>query len=123
MHQANTKINDSVNPSEYIASELNRLAELRKQFEYIQSEIFSRTKKLHADLHEVEKEMEFIEKNVKYLIENTVKSSVSGNVLMAVYSQGRITWDSAGLDGYALVHPEILSLKKVGKPSVTIRRR
>ncbi len=41
---------------------------------------------------------------------------------MAVWSKGRETWDTKSLDGYALAHPEIASLRKVGDPSVSIRK-
>ena len=41
--------------------------------------------------------------------------------LMAMYVKGRTSWDSKALDGYALAHPEILSARKVGEPSVTIK--
>lgn len=47
--------------------------------------------------------------------------SLKAATLQAVYAKGRETWDSKGLAGYAIVHPEILKLKKVGEPSVSIR--
>lgn len=47
--------------------------------------------------------------------------SVKGKELQAVYSNGRTTWDGQKLAGYAIAHPEIEKLKKVGKPSVSIR--
>lgn len=47
--------------------------------------------------------------------------SIKGEKLQAVYAKGRETWDSKGLTGYAIVHPEILKLKKVGEPSVSLR--
>lgn len=40
----------------------------------------------------------------------------------AIYSKGRTTWDSKRLGGYAVAHPEILEMRKVGKPSVSIRK-
>lgn len=47
--------------------------------------------------------------------------SLKATTLQAVYTKGRETWDSKGLAGYAIVHPEILKLKKTGEPSVSIR--
>lgn len=47
--------------------------------------------------------------------------SVKGVELQAVFSKGRTTWDGQKLAGYAIAHPEIEKLKKVGKPSVAIR--
>lgn len=47
--------------------------------------------------------------------------SIKGELLQAVFSTGRTTWDTKALVGYAVAHPEIEKLKKVGKPSVSIR--
>ncbi len=41
----------------------------------------------------------------------------------AVWSKGRVSWNAKGLDGYAVAHPEIEAFKKVGNPSVSIRRK
>ena len=45
-----------------------------------------------------------------------------GRYLMAVWSKPRVTWDSSGLAGYMVAHPEIEAFKKTGKPSVSIRK-
>lgn len=45
-----------------------------------------------------------------------------GRYLMAVWSKPRVTWDGKGLLGYMVAHPEIEAFKRVGKPSVSIRR-
>ena len=47
--------------------------------------------------------------------------SVKGAQLHAVYSKGRVTWDTKGMDGYVVAHPEVAAFRKVGEPSVTIR--
>ena len=47
--------------------------------------------------------------------------SVKGELLQAIFSKGKTTWDTKALVGFALAHPEIDKLKKVGKPSVSIR--
>lgn len=47
--------------------------------------------------------------------------SCSGQSMMAVYSD-RKTWDTAGLEGYAVAHPEVLSFQKVA-PSVSFRQK
>lgn len=52
----------------------------------------------------------------------SMQSSQKGSRLQAVWSKGRETWDSKRLDGYALAHPEILSLRNIGEPSVSIRQ-
>lgn len=47
--------------------------------------------------------------------------TVKGTFLMAVYSKGRVSWDTKSLDGYAAAHPEVAQFKKTGDPSVSIR--
>lgn len=49
-------------------------------------------------------------------------ASYKADFLHAVYAKGRITWDSKGLDGYAVAHPEVAAFRKVGEPSVSIRK-
>jgi len=51
----------------------------------------------------------------------TEGKSVKSAHLHAVYTNGRVSWDAKGLDGYATAHPEIEKFKKVGDPSVSIR--
>ena len=60
---------------------------------------------------------------IKILVEEVLKGKVSvkGEKLQAIFSAGRQTWDTKALGGYALAHPELEKLKKVGKPSVSIR--
>lgn len=48
--------------------------------------------------------------------------TVKGSVIQAVYTKGRVTWDTKSLDGYAAAHPEIVQFRKVGDPSVAIRK-
>lgn len=49
--------------------------------------------------------------------------TVHGKYLMAVYMNGRVTWDTAKLDGMAIILPEILKARKEGEPSVQIRNK
>jgi hypothetical protein len=51
------------------------------------------------------------------------RDHIKGAKLIAFYSEGRTSWDTAGLDRYAKDHPEILLLKKQGKPFATIKTR
>lgn len=48
-------------------------------------------------------------------------ASVKGAVLHAIFSKGRITWDTKALEGYATAHPELLAYRREGEPSVSIR--
>jgi hypothetical protein len=48
-------------------------------------------------------------------------ASVKGAYLYAVYSRGRVTWDTKGLDRYAAEHPEVMRFRKQGHPTVSLR--
>ena len=49
-------------------------------------------------------------------------ATVKGNLIQAVYSKARVTWDSKILEGLAIAMPEIEKAKKTGSPSVSFRR-
>lgn len=49
-------------------------------------------------------------------------ASIKGQFLHAVYTKGRVTWDSKALDGYAKAHPELVEYRKEGEPSVSLRK-
>ncbi len=48
-------------------------------------------------------------------------ASVKGSRLYAMYSRGRVSWDTPSLDQYAKTHPEIVAFRKQGDPSVSLR--
>lgn len=48
-------------------------------------------------------------------------ASVKGTFLQCVWAKGKTTWDTKSLDGYALAHPEINVLRKVGEPTVRLQ--
>lgn len=48
-------------------------------------------------------------------------ATIKGAYLQAVYSKGRVSWDTKGLDGYIVAHPELEQFRKTGDPSVSIR--
>lgn len=48
-------------------------------------------------------------------------ASVKGSRAKAVFTKGRVTWNTDALDGYVVDHPELLAFRKPGKPSVSIR--
>jgi len=49
-------------------------------------------------------------------------NSIKGERLHAVWSKGRVSWNTKGLDGFAKAHPEIESFRTQGEPSVSIRK-
>lgn len=48
-------------------------------------------------------------------------ATVKAAGINAVYTAGRVTWDSKALDGFALNHPELFAFRREGKPSVSLR--
>lgn len=51
-----------------------------------------------------------------------IGSTVRGKFLLAIWNKGKTTWDTDGLNGYAVAHPEISIFKKPHEPTVTIRK-
>tara|TARA_R110000824_G_scaffold63494_1_gene166862 strand:- start:1667 stop:2053 length:387 start_codon:yes stop_codon:yes gene_type:complete len=51
----------------------------------------------------------------------TLGSSIRHDDLQAVYSRGRVKWDTAKLDGLMLAIPNIRECRNVGRPYVSIR--
>jgi uncharacterized protein YifE (UPF0438 family) len=50
-----------------------------------------------------------------------LKHSVTLAGIRAVYTAGRVTWDSKRMEEYAQTHPEVREYRKVGKPVVALR--
>jgi hypothetical protein len=48
--------------------------------------------------------------------------TVKGAHFQAVYTKPRAVWDGKALEGFAAAHPEILSFRTDGAPSVSIRK-
>jgi hypothetical protein len=48
-------------------------------------------------------------------------ASVKGAYIHAIWVKGRESWDGKLLSGFAIAHPEILTARKVGDPSVSLR--
>ena len=69
----------------------------------------------------VSEKINALEAEVKELVKQAGKS-VKGQFLHAVFTKGRVTWDSKALDGYAKAHPELSEYRKEGEPSVSLRK-
>ena len=48
--------------------------------------------------------------------------TMKGAGVQAVFTKGRVTWDSKQLEGLMMVLPELAQARKEGQPSVSIRR-
>ena len=51
----------------------------------------------------------------------TQGASIKGRRLHAVFSTGRVSWDTEALNAYALAHPEVGEFRRQGQPSVSLR--
>ena len=49
-------------------------------------------------------------------------ATVKGGALQAVFMKGRVSWDTKKLDGLMIIIPELNQARRVGEPSVVIRK-
>lgn len=119
-----------------LTEKLNRLKDMRAQadvirlhFDDLRKSIM--TPEILAQLDEIDAEYKTAAETLRDGIaelEAEIKTgvlatgeTVKGNGIMAVWNKGRESWDGKALSGYSAAHPEILSFRKIGEPSVTIR--
>ena len=88
--------------------------EIKKQLADIDAEFNNRQTAVNMAIDSLESE-------IKLDVINLGKT-VPGKFLMAVYNKARVTWDSKGLEGFMIAHPEIIAFRKEGDPTVTIRK-
>lgn len=116
---------------------LNKLSELQAQldvirlrFEELRNSIIPPEIKEQLDDMDIEQKsaqepvQEYIEKLTAEIKQDVIKegTTAKGDFLMAVWNKGRVSWDTKGLDGYAVAHPEMSAFRKEGDPTVTIRK-
>lgn len=87
--------------------------EIKQQVKDIEDEFAPEFESLNQTLSSVEKKIK----------EDVVQAgeTVKGNFLMAVFSKGRVSWDTKGLNGVLAVYPQLEQFRKQGDPSVSIR--
>jgi hypothetical protein len=83
--------------------------------------VFNQIMRAHSEkIAVLDEQKASLQREVEPLIlERSASVKVPG--IQAVYTAGRVTWDSKTLDGFAMAHPEIAKARKVGKPSVSYR--
>ena len=125
----------ATNASDKIAAKLNKLTDLRSQIEKTSAEYelakLNAVKPVRGKLDAIEgKYSGSLERETAkaQLLEAEIRSdvlafqeSVKADKLHAIYVKGRVTWDGKGLDGYSVANPQVLTFRKQGEPSVTIR--
>lgn len=76
---------------------------------------------------EFDNRLQFLEQSISGLSERIKEDvlkigyTVKGEFKQAVWNRGRITWNSKGLQGYQVAHPEIATFREDHDPTVTIR--
>lgn len=88
-------------------------AEIKARMAEIEAEFSAKTEAVASNIAALEAE-------IKQAV-ITHGASVKAAFIHAVFSKGRVSWDTKSLDGYATAHPELLSFRKEGEPSVSLR--
>lgn len=110
---------------------LNRLAELQAGLEAIrldkEAAIAKAVEPIREKLDGMDFSMKVIESDIaKYDAEIRAEvlaagTTAKGTSLICTWNKPRVSWDTKGLDGYAVAHPELNSFRKEGEPSTTIK--
>lgn len=87
-------------------------AEFQPKFDAIESDEKYNAKKAEAETLTAEIKSDVV----------LAGSTIKGSCLQAVYAKGRVSWDDKGLSGFMVAHPEVGQFRKVGEPSVSIRK-
>jgi hypothetical protein len=120
---------------DHVAAKLEQLVNLRGAADVARLDYEARRaqllKNIQAELDALDIELkpilEAAEENLLAL-ENEIKTdvllhgeSVQAGSMRAVYTRGRVTWDSKGIEQYSSSHPELLRFRKQGEPTVSLR--
>jgi hypothetical protein len=104
------------------------LAEMQAQYEEelerILAPVQAELEVLDAQATQALLQLETVEQALAWEIKGAVKAlghSVASDYLQAVYLKGRACWNNEQLEGYAVVHPEVLQFRRLGEAGVSIR--
>lgn len=114
-----------------IIDKLNRLAELQAHLEVIRLDKEAAIAKVVEPIKEKLDDMDFAMKVIasdiaKFDAEIRAEvlaagATAKGTSLICTWNKPRVSWDTKGLDGYAVAHPELNAFRKEGDPSTTIK--
>ena len=120
---------------EQIEKQLNVLAERQEDLTRNQKKMVKLIDKLFKRHPTAAKQRAIIQQTIDVYVEQVatqvqtvkdaalvLKETVNGEDLQAVYSQGKTSWITDQLLGYAKTHKVILEMKKQGDPSISIRK-
>jgi hypothetical protein len=122
--------------SNTVEQDLNNLANLEAKIDFlrlkertdldelipaeVQVEIETVKEEYKIETAAVQKKITELKEQIKtgvLFLGGTVKTEFK----QAIWNKGRISWDSKGLQGFEVAHPEISVFKKVGNPTVSFR--
>lgn len=111
---------DIIRKLDLLAEQRARLDAVKLQFNDLRDSILPPD--LRTKLEEIEAERETALSAIRTGIEQleteiksevlALRQSVKGSCLYAVFTDGRVTWDTKALDVYALEHPRLLQFRK-----------
>lgn len=102
--------------------EAGRKSEIDEAIAFCAPEIKEINERYDSQCGPIQSKIRKLDNHIKATVRSAISETVRGTFLMAVWSKPRVTWDSKGLLGYMVAHPEIEAFKRVGEPSVSIRR-
>lgn len=109
----------------YAQRDLSEMEKKRLIDEVLTAEIKAKIAEIEAEFsgkgESVSEKIAELEGEIKEAVKLS-GASVKGQFIHAVFTKGRITWDSKALDGYAKAHPELSEYRKEGEPSVSLRK-
>ena len=127
----NLRLENRINASLEMLSDLyDKFAALTKELDQakhkaipasIRRQIASIERRYNAPMVALRKKIDDLDMSIRT---DTISygQSVKNAGYHAVYAGGRITWNTAGLNGYAVVHPEVLEFQRDSGPYITIRK-
>lgn len=109
----------------YVQQDLLAIDKKRTEKDAIPKEVANTLLEIEAEYlpkqKAINQKIEELEARIKETVKKS-RSTVKGGSLQAVFSKGRITWDSKGLDGLIVAVPQLSQFRKVGDSSVSIRK-
>lgn len=111
-------------------------SQIQERKAQLQADTEAKTRQVYSDVaaRKAEIEAEFsgavraVDENIKKL-EAEIKAdtkcagkSVKGKFFHAVYVKGRVTWNTDKMEAWVVDHPFLLSARKEGDPSITLRK-
>ena len=120
---------------DHIAARLEELSEVQTAADQTRQELETRRAEI---LRSVQAELDALDEEFAPLLAaaeariESLKEEIKGDVLEhgasvrggrfhAVFTRGRITWDTHQLAAYAEEHPEVNDFRREGSPSVSLR--